>query len=178
MSIRSVLLAAALGVAMISGSVSAQDQNQGGQGQNRQDGERRRGNWDPAQMQQQMMERMKEQLKAPDDEWKVIEPKLSKVMTASRDLRMGGFGGRGGMGGGGRGGDNNEPQTEVAKASRELRTAIQNDGASASEIEAKLAAFRAAREKAQEELKAAREDLKSVLTQRQEAVLVMMGMLE
>jgi len=186
MSIRSIIVAAALGVATVSGAAYAQD----GQGQNRQDnnggdrgGDRgNRRNWDPAQMQQRMMEMMKDQLKVQDDEWKVIEPKLNKVMTATRDLRFNGgmgFGGRGGMG---TGRDNNanadQPQSEIARASRELRTTLQNDSASATDIEAKLTAFRAAREKAQEELKTAREDLKGVLTQRQEAVLVMSGLLE
>lgn len=184
MSIRSLLLAATLGVATFTGASYAQDQ-QGGQG--RQDnggqgGDRgNRRNWDPAQFQQQMMERMKEGLKVNDDEWKVIEPKLTKVMEAQRDLRFaGGMGGRGGPGGG-RGGDNNnpdQPQSELAKASRELRTVVQSDNASAADIEAKLTAFRAARDKAQETLKTAREDLKGVLTQRQEASLVVMGMLE
>lgn len=194
MSIRSTLVAATLGLATFTATAYAQDQGgapppppggqQGGQQGGQDNGGRgnRRGNWDPAQMQQRMMEGLKEQLKAQEDEWKVLEPKLAKVMEAQRDMRFGGgmgFGGRGGPGGGR---DNNpnpdQPQSELQKAGRDLRTTLQNDGASASDIEAKLKSYREARDKAQETLKAAREDLKGVLTQRQEAVLVMAGMLE
>src|SRR5205814_3579173 len=64
-----------------------------------------RGNFDPAQMRERMMNRIKEQLGATDDEWKAISPKVEKVMTAQRESRGGGFGfGGGGFGGGGRGG--------------------------------------------------------------------------
>jgi hypothetical protein len=53
-------------------------------------------------MQQRMMERMKEQMGATDDEWKVIEPRLSKVMSLNRQSAgrfMGAMGRRGGQGG-------------------------------------------------------------------------------
>src|SRR3954470_5374615 len=97
-------------------------QNQGGQG---------RGNFDPAEMRARMEARMKEQLGVSDDEWKVLQPKVEKVMTAQRDARAGGgFGGpggrRGGGGangggaaggaGGGGGGAANQPESAVAKA--------------------------------------------------------------
>ena len=45
------------------------------------------GNFDPAQMRQRMMERMKEQLGADDEAWKVIEPRLTKVMELNRGRR-------------------------------------------------------------------------------------------
>ena len=65
------------------------------------------GGGDPAQFQQQRMDRLKEQLEVKDDtEWKAIEPLITKVMDAQRDLnttRIAG-GGRGGRGGGGGGG--------------------------------------------------------------------------
>ena len=66
----------------------------------------------------------------------------------------GGFGGGPGGGGGGRGGDG--PDTELGRARRELRTLIQSEGASAEDIASRLAAFRAARDKANAELAAAR----------------------
>jgi hypothetical protein len=133
--------------------------------------------WDPAQMRQRMEDWMKEQLKASDDEWKVLQPKLEKVFNAQRDMRGGGF-----FGGRGRGGDNNatadEPTTPVAKANRDLKQALDNDKASADELASKLKALREAREKGKAELQTAQKDLKEVLTQRQEAVLVMNGMLD
>src|SRR3954471_18117216 len=132
---------------------------------------------------QQFMDRIKEQMGAKDDEWKVIEPKLTKVMDAQRASRgggfgFGGFGGRGGNNnaGGKRGGGNAD--TPTAKAMQDLRETLDNKDASADDIAKKLTALRDAREKAKTELQAAQKDLKEILTQRQEAVLVMMGQLE
>ena len=186
---RKLLYVAAVGLASIASLAIAQNapDNGGGQGQGQQGGPGEggrggRGNFDPAQFQQRMMERLKEQMKAPDDEWNVIQPKLEKVMTAQREARAGGmgggFGGRGGPGGGGGRGGNDNEQSETAKASRELRDTLQSDNASADQIQAKLKAFRDARAKAEDNLKSAREDLKSVLNDREEAVLVMAGMIE
>src|SRR4051812_14728716 len=67
-----------------------------------------RGNFDPEQFRQRMMDNYKEQLEVKsDDEWKIISTRIEKVMTAQRDARVG----RGGFGGGGQrrnrgGGDN------------------------------------------------------------------------
>src|SRR5438094_5525811 len=88
------------------------------------------GNFDPAQFQQRMNARLKESLKATDEEWAVIQPLLEKVQTKQREARggMGGFGGRGGQGGpggqgaqGGQQGGNrggNRPSTPEADALR------------------------------------------------------------
>jgi len=164
-----------------------------------------RGNFDPEQMRQRFMQGYKDALGATDDEWKVLQPKLEKVMSAQRDARSGGMGfpggfggrggpgggpggapgggpgGQGGPGGGGQGGNRGADtanQTPVAKATADLRTTIDNKSASSEEIGKKLTALREAREKAKADLVAAQKDLKELLTQRQEATLVMMGMLE
>jgi hypothetical protein len=152
---------------VLSGSAMAQDQ--GGRGN--------RGNFDPAQMRERMMTRLKEQLGANDEEWKVLSPKVEKVMTAQNNSRSGGGfgGGRGGRGGGG-GGDN-QPTTALGTASRDLRQALENN-APAEEINKKLAAYREARTKAREELASAQKELKELLTPKQEAQLVVNGMLE
>src|SRR5258706_5899487 len=113
-------------LAMSAGSAFAQNQNNGqarGQG---------RGNFDPAQMRERMMTRIKEQLGATDDEWKAIEPKVDKVMTAQRESRggfgFGGFGRGGGGGGGGAagggGGAEQQPTTPGGQASGGLRTTV------------------------------------------------------
>lgn len=134
------------------------------------------GNFDPAQMRQRMMDRMKEQLGATDDEWKVLLPKLEKVMEAQRNARGGAFGGM--MGGrGGRGGDQ-APTTTLGKAAQELRATLENKDAKADDIAAKLKAYRTARDEAQAELAKAQKDLKEVLTLRQEAQLTLSGTLE
>src|SRR6185312_5566710 len=66
------------------------------------------GNFDPAQFQQQMMDRTRERLGVTNDtDWSAIQPLVQKVMDARRDAAAfgrGGFGGLGGRGGGGGGG--------------------------------------------------------------------------
>lgn len=156
------------------------------------------GRFDPeqmAQMRQRMMERMKEQLGADNEAWKVMEPRLTKVMELNRQTQ--GMGGRGGMFGmmggmrGPRGGDNaggqgdnrRGPQqdpatmTPVEKAQEQLRTTLENQSASPEEIKKNLTALREAREKAKQELATAQQELRQILTVRQEAQLVVMGQL-
>jgi Spy/CpxP family protein refolding chaperone len=198
------LAAVAAGTLALSTSLGlAQAPGNGGGGNGGNNGGGRRGgnggNFDPAQFQQRMNERLKEALKATDEEWAVIQPLLDKVTTKQREARTGGFGGSM-MGGGRRGGNggpggNNADQANTnnnnnnggnrpnrgGAASPEadaLRTTLENDNASADEIKTKLAALRDSRKKAQAELEQARADLEKVLTVKQEATLVLMGMLE
>src|SRR5579885_610470 len=65
-----------------------------------------RGNFNPEEMRQRMMDMYKERMEVKsDDEWKVIQPRIQKVMDARRDVGFGG-GMRGMFGPGGRrGGD-------------------------------------------------------------------------
>jgi hypothetical protein len=184
-------------VALLAAGLSfAQPQGRGGQGQGQgQGGQRGMRNFDPARMQQMMEQRMQEQLGATAEEWKVLGPRVMKVMTLSRQVNAGGGGmfrmagrrggpqgdqaGPGGPGGpGGRRGPfaQGEP-TAVDTASQALQTTLENTAATPDEIKAKLTAVRAAKEKAKAELAAAQQDLKQVLTLRQEAQLVLMGML-
>ena len=85
--------------------VVAQPNNGGPGGGGRQG----RGNFDPAQFQQRMMERYKEVLEVTDDaEWKAMQPLVQKVMDLRRESFSGmgrGMFGRGGP----RGGDNAQP---------------------------------------------------------------------
>lgn len=144
-----------------------------------------RGNFDPAQFQQRMMERYKEALEVKSDaEWKIIEDRLNKVSEARREVGMAGMG-RGMFGGRQRGGDNAQggdqnrrpPGFEPNPEAEALQKAI-DAKASAEEIKAKLAKYRESRKAKEAKLAQTREDLKKVLTSRQEAVLVMMGVLE
>lgn len=200
------LAAVAAGTLALSTSLGlAQAPGNGGGGNGGNGGGRRGGNggqggnFDPAQFQQRMNERLKEALKATDDEWAVIQPLLDKVTTKQREARAGGFGG-GMMGGGRRGGNgpagagspaagetNNQNNNGGNRPNRggaaspeadALRTTLENDSASPEEIKTKLAALRDSRKKAQTELDQARADLEKVLTVKQEATLVLMGMLE
>jgi hypothetical protein len=158
-----------------SGSTDRGSSDQGGRGGrgNRGGGG---GNFDPAKMREDRVNRLKDDLSASDDEWKVLQPKLMKVEEA-RWASFSGFGGRGGRGFGG-GGSDNTPSNPVAQASSDLRKTLENKDASAEEISGKLRALREAREKARAALQSVQKDLKEVLTARQEAVLVNQGMLE
>jgi hypothetical protein len=137
-----------------------------------------RGNFDPAQMQQQMMDRMKEQFGVTDDaEWKVITDRLAPVMELRRAAGGGGggFGLRGGMGGpgggrGGRGGGAASPEQDA------LRQAIQ-DKLPDAEIKSRLDRVREVRKANEEKLAKAQDDLRAVLSVRQEAMAVMYGLL-
>jgi hypothetical protein len=145
-----------------------------------------RGNFDPEQMRQRMMEQTRERLGIKsDEEWKILQPRLEKVMEARRDA--GGFGGFGRMmgppPGRGPGGDVNAPdqarrrlgppQNPEAEA---LMQAIEAK-ASTEELKAKMAKLREARKDREAKLAQAQEDLRKLLNVRQEAMLVATGML-
>lgn len=168
---RGLIAVAIATAAMVAPTVMAQEAPGGDRQEQRQGGRR---NFDPAQMQQRMMDNIKEQLKPSEEDWQVLQPKVEALMTAQRNARAGGMGMRGGRGGD-RGGQN---ETAVAAASRELRSALEDENTSEAAINERLKAYRAAREKADADLKAARDDLRDLVTPRQEAVLVMYGMLE
>lgn len=137
-----------------------------------------RGNFDPEQMRQRMMERYKEAMEVKNDaEWKIIEERIQKVSDARREV---GFGGRGfmmGRRGGDQGGDRRGPGAEANPEADALQKALEAK-ASTEEIKAKLAKYREARKAKEANLEKAREELKKVLTVRQEAAAVMLGLLE
>ncbi|HVY70794.1 MAG TPA: hypothetical protein VHH73_12760 [Verrucomicrobiae bacterium] len=176
--------AVALTLSLGAGSAAAQDQQPARQGGGGGGGGPR--NFDPEQMRQRMMERMREQLDVKDDgEWKLIEQRLTKVMEAQRDARGGmgmmfgrGPGGPGGPGGGQAGGRRGgmfggEPLPEAEA----LQKAI-DAKASSDEIKTKIAAYREARKAKEAALEQAQDELRKVLTVRQEAALVLTGMLK
>jgi len=151
-----------------------------------------RGNFDPEQMRQRMLENARERLEVKsDDEWKIISDRLEKVMTAQREARMGGMGMFGGgprrnRGGGGdtNAADNNnggqrrnrfggEPSPEVEA----LQKAI-DDKASNDEVKGKLAKLRDAQKQKEANLTKAQDELRKVLSVRQEATAVLMGLLK
>ena len=152
-----------------------------------------RGNFDPAEMRQRMMDNFRERLEIKgDDEWKAIQPLITKVADARRDIGFGGgFGfGRGGRRGGGGGGNadaqangNNQggrrgfPGGEPSPEAEELQKAIDSN-ASKEELKAKLTKFREAHKEKEAKLAKAQEDLKKVLTVKQEATAVLMGLLQ
>ena len=155
------------------------------------------GNFDPAAMQQQIMERMRTAFDVKDDgEWKLISERITAVSDARRATQstggMGalfGRGGRGGAGGapggapadanagggqqrrGGPGGGTPNPDMEA------LQKAI-DDKAPAEQIKTLLAKVRESRKDADAKLETAQVELKKVLSVRQEAVAVTFGLLK
>lgn len=170
----------------------AQQDGGGGGGRGGRGGGPGGGGFDPAAMRARMAERIREVLDIKsDDEWKVIEERVTKVNDARRNVGFGGGGrmmfgggpgGRGGAPGGGgdqgggragRGGFGGETMPEADA----LQKAIEAK-ASADEIKAKLAKYREARKAKQAALAKAQDDLRQVLSVRQEAAAVMLGLLD
>jgi Spy/CpxP family protein refolding chaperone len=145
-----------------------------------------RGNFDPAQFRQRMMDRLKEQLEVTDDaEWKALEPLVQNVMEARRGT-MSGMG-RGMFGGGPRrgGGDNaagggDQPRRggmgQSSPEAEALQKAIDAKAPKA-EVKAALDKFVASRKAKQAELEKAQDELRKVLTARQEAIATLDGLL-
>ena len=190
MKMKSTLLIAAL--ALTASTFLAQGQEPKKEDPNRQRGGDR--NRSPEDFRKMMADRLKTSLKVSDDEWGVIQPLVDKVMSKQRDAggsRFGGGGssrgpgGPGGSPGGGTppssSGSSSDPSRSDRAGSTEreaLRLALENESTSPETLKARLSAIREIRAKATAELAAARDDLKKVLTVRQEATLVSYGILE
>ena len=137
-----------------------------------------RGNFDPAAMQERQMTFLREQFAVTDDaEWTLIAERITKVSEIRRSTMGGGGFGRGATQGGGGGG--NRPARPGATANPEqdaLRTAL-TDKLPDAEIKSRLARLRDVRKENETKLTKAQEDLRAVLTLRQEAIAVMAGLL-
>lgn len=188
----SLLAAAVASLVAVSPDVLAQ-QNPGGGGGGGQGGGQgggrggRGGGFDPAQMQERMMEMYRERLEVKsDDEWKAIQPLVAKVTEARREVGTGfgrnmfrppgggpgGPGGPGGGNGGRRPGGFGEPSPEEEA----LQKAVEST-APAADIKAAMAKVREAKKAKEAKLAAAQENLRKVLTVRQEAQALLAGLL-
>jgi hypothetical protein len=151
-----------------------------------------RGDFDPQRFQQEMQQRMSEYFRSQlvvtnDAEWGVIEGRLNKVVRSRMETMFsgGGMGMFGAMrrgGGGGEGGQRAAGMMrglgmEPSPEAEALQKAIDAE-APTEQIKAALQKFREARKRKQAELAKAQDDLRDVLTLRQEATLVSMGILD
>lgn len=145
-----------------------------------------RGGFDPAQMQQRMMDGVRRELDFKDDtEWKAVQPLVQKVF----DTRVQNGGGMGRLFGGGRnrngdqGGGNNGgnrrgggmfgnpgPEAEA------LQKAI-DDNAPSGQIKDLLAKYKSAQKTKQDKHEEAQADLRKVLSVKQEAAATLLGLL-
>ena len=171
-----VIYGLALGLGMGTGTLLAQDNNGGRQG--RQGG----GNFDPAQFQQRMMDNVKERLAFTNDtEWAAVQPLVQKVMDARRaaSVGMAGFGRRGGPGGdtAGRSSDQSarRPAMVPSPEAEALQKAIDSD-VPTEQIKAALEKHRAAHKDKEAKLAEAQENLRKVLTVKQEAQASLLGL--
>lgn len=180
-SLASLLAVCGLILSTATGSLLAQNEAPAAPG-----GRQGRGNWDPEQMRQRMMERIREQLAVKDDsEWGVIESRIKKINDARSGMGRG-FGGFGGPGGpGGQGGQGGRPGGRQGQGgfgqpnpdAEALQTAL-DSGASADDIKSKLTAYRASAKQKEAQLEKAQDELRQLLSVKQEARAVLLGLLK
>jgi len=179
----------AAALCLSAGSLLAQNDNGGG-GNGGGQGGFGRGNFDPAQFQQRMMDGIRDQLGFTNDtDWSAVQPLIQKVMDARRDVGVGGgmgrmFRNRGGNGGNGGNGNNanggnrrggffgGTPSPEAEA----LQKAI-DDNAPAAQIQSALARYEASQKAKQAKLQEAQDQLRQVLTVKQEAQATLLGLL-
>lgn len=127
-----------------------------------------------AEYEQRRSEEMRERLGMSEEEFEVINPMINKVRGLMRERQMAsGNRGRGFISG------SNEISDEAKSASEamaELRQAIEDDNKG--DIKDALEKLRKARTAMDAKIKEAREELRSVLTPKWEASLVVMGVLD
>jgi ribosomal protein L10 len=121
-------------------------------------------------------EQRRQTLGATEEEWTVLEPKFDKVQKLSNEIRFGAM--MMGFGMARMGGPSAEQQSELQTSTQALSKVLQDKNATAGEIKTALQAYRDAKTKAKAALEQAQKELKEVLSVRQEALLVQMGLLE
>jgi hypothetical protein len=131
---------------------------------------------------------VKQAIGASDDEWPVLRPRAEKVLAllreanAGRDLRPPKT-----KEPKGKDAKQGEPPAEpaapkatsdVTDKSRDLLQAVADQQVPVGDVRARIAAVRQARARARADLAKAQEELRELLTVRQEAVLIVVGVLE
>lgn len=111
------------------------------------------------------MEELKGQLEVSEQEWAVVKPRIEEVYGLVHPQQPFGRG-------------NARPANPVERSRSELRRLLSDKGAASDQIKAKLTALRAAQSSAAQELAKARQSLRQLLTLRQEAMLVLNGLLD
>ncbi len=164
--------------ASVTVDISAQERDSNRDRGNRERGDRGgrggdRGGFDRSQIMDRIMDRYRENLGFSVAEWKVVRPKVQAVM----DNRISGASGMMSMFGGGsrrgRGGSSSDEKTPTS----DLRDLLEKENPAKGDIKAKLAAYRADRKAREAKLKKAQEDLRQLLTIKQEAQAVLAGLL-
>jgi hypothetical protein len=144
-----------------------------------------KGNFDPAQMRERLMERARELFDVKDDaEWKLIEERVLKVYEVQREATGSRFGGMSMLFGRGPGGGDTQgggAQSRFGGSSTPnpdadaLRKALEAK-ASNEQLKQKMEKVREARKASEAKLLDAQEALKELLNVRQEAVALQLGL--
>lgn len=168
--------------------LAQQDNNPGGPGgQQDQPGRRNRmggpgGNFDPAQMQARMLERIQEDFGYTNDtEWEAVKPLFQKALEARQEAMAGQMGGMGRMFRP-RNNDqgNDRPRGGMFGQTSPEQEALQkaiDDNAPSGQIKDLLAKYQASVKAKKAKLEAAQADLRKVLSTKQEAQATLMGLL-
>lgn len=173
-----LLAAAALALGGLTSTSTAQEQKS-------------RGGFNPDEMRARMSERMRELLDVKnEDEWKLISARIEKVSEAQREVRsLNGdmrllFSRSGDQGGGdsgrsrGPGGPGGSPFGGTPNPDAEAFSKAITNKAPTDELKQRMARVREARKAAEGKYDRAADDLRQVLTVRQEATLVGIGLLK
>ncbi len=185
MKIKNLLTVCGIAAALMSSAGSIQAQPGGGFGGGPGGGGGGFGggrNFDPAQMQQMMMDRYRQELNFTNDaDWSAVQPLVQKVLDARMAVGFGGgmrgMFGRGGRGGGGGGGGGNNPFNQPNPDRDALQQAL-DDNAPTAQVKDLLAKYQAAQKAKQDKLVAAQADLRKVLSVQQEAAATLSGLLD
>lgn len=188
MKLNRILTMCAMAITLAIGATSLMAQGGGGQSGGQGGGGNGGGgpggwrNMTPEQRQERMLSGIQDRLGFTNDtDWSAVKPMVQKVLDARRDVGFGGGfgmmggrnrgGGQGGQGGGGPFGQQAGPEQQA------LQDALDNDAPSG-QIKDLLAKYKASQKAKQEKLVAAQEDLKKVLTTKQEAQAYLMGLVD
>ena len=142
--------------------------------------------FDPAQaqqfmamMQQRILDGVKEALGSDDKELRILQPRLEKVLKLRFELAAGGMAMMARAPGGAPGFFNlGQPPSNLQRARDALGDALDNKHSTPEQIKARMTALRDALAAARAEFARAQDDLRDLLTARQEAILVTMGLLD
>ena len=132
------------------------------------------------------LDQIRKRLGASDEEWAVLLPRLENLIRAQQEARTGISGLRGGGGGagpgGGRGagllGPSRDKPSDLELAAEAVRLAARDPDIPNRDTSLALKEYRKERDKARAKLAAAEQEIRDLVTQRQEAILVMLGVLE
>jgi chromosome segregation ATPase len=114
---------------------------------------------------QQAFDSLKGELRVSDAEWPVVKRRLQAVYDLVHPVQP-------------MMDPDKPPKSDLEQRTRELRELLRDDAPPADQIKSKLGSWRAAKERANQELAQARQSLRQILNLRQEVVLVLNGLLD